>query len=304
MIQSIWVKNQNGDYLELPLRTSGEAYGIYVFNLDGLGSPKATVNGVGGPGFDGVRVNSIRTDARHLVLSLAMPNPATEEAAKALIYKMFPIKQNITLGITTDSVEVKTECFVESNEVSQFSKIENATISLICPNPYFMDLVEWESSLSYDSGIPLFEFPFSNESLTDPLIEFGLVTTVPTAQILYDGAVETGAIFSLFFTGNVGGLSISNSNGGQIMTIDETVGEALAGSDIMTGDTIRINTRSGEKSVEFIRGGNTYNMIAGIGLDDDWITIRPGINYIVIGATTGVQYIEADIRFNPLREGA
>lgn len=304
MIQSVWVENQNGDRLDLPLSTSGEEHGIYVFNTEGLGSPVATVNGTGGPAFDGIRVNSVRADARHLMLSLAIPEGGDrEEEAKALIYKHFPVKQLVTFGIVTDRVSVYTEAFIEQNEMSEFSKIENSVISMVCPEPYFLDVSEWETTVTYDSGIPLFEFPFSNESLTLPQIIFGEVTNIPTAYVYYTGAVETGATFSLYFTGNVDGLTIANSNGSQLMSIDVSVGETLAGGPIQSGDQILINTRKGEKSIYFVRAGVRYNMLASIGITDDWIQVRPGVNAIVIGATTGLEYIETDIRVRPKREG-
>lgn len=304
MIKSVWVRNQNGDRLDLNLRESGEALGIYIFNLEGLGSPEATVNGTGGPGFDGIRVNSVRADSRHMTFSLAMGvQGAREEAAKAMIYKFFPVKQTITLGIVTDMHEVYTEAIVESNPFTQFAKVENATISMLSPMPYFQDVSVREHHASQYSGIPLFEFPFSNESLTEPLLEFGQITESPTIQANYPGSVESGVTIDILLLDDVEDITIANSNGSQVMTLDLSGALGYFGSPSEINDRIFINTRVGQKSAYYVRDGVYYNMLNGIGLNDDWIEVRPGNNLIVLTAASGQEDVEIDILFRPLREG-
>lgn len=303
MIRSLWVINPNGERLDLNLASSGQYTGLVVFNLEGLGPPVASVNGVGGPGFDGIRVNSVRADSRTLSLSLAVQGfGSVEESAKALIYKFFPIKRSIIFGVETDAISLFTEAYVEQNEFNQFAKVENATISLICANPYFKELAEREYSITASSGIPQFQFPFSNESLTADLLEFGFVTTIPTAYVYYTG-VPTGCYISMEFQGYVEVVSISNINGDQRMYVDLSGGETALGGPIQAGDRLLIDTHVGSKSAWLVRGGNRVNVINGIGLYDDWIQLLPGNNILVVQADVGTDLIETDVRFNGLVEG-
>ena len=303
MINTVWVINQNGRHLELNLRGSDNDVGLLIYNLTGLGSPKATVNGVGGPGFDGIRVNSVRTDSRHMVLTLAVPGVGTaEEVAKDLIYEFFPVKQQITIGFKTDSKEVYTKAYVENNEFNQFAKVENAVISLLSPNPYFIDVAEQELIIDYYSAIPMFEFPFFDDFATTPSLIFGERIS-STGVIAYTGGVETGIDINLYFSGYVSDITIANSNGQQAMTLDLNGAENFFNGAVENGDYVVINTRVGEKSAHFIRNGVWFDIINGIGIEDDWVELRPGTNTIVISATQGESLVEADIRYNQLREG-
>ena len=104
MIQSVTVNNPYGESLVLPLRSSLENEGLLIFSITGLGAPKATVNGKGGVGFDGIRVNSVLADARQIILTIAIPSTGiTEEIAREKLYKYFPSKNLINLEIETET---------------------------------------------------------------------------------------------------------------------------------------------------------------------------------------------------------
>lgn len=303
MIQTVWVQNPSGDILDLNLRGSGDTHGLLIFNMSGLGPPKANINGQGGPNFDGVRVNSTRVNERHITLTLAVQgNGFIEETAKDKIYTFFPIKKQILLGIETDTKDVYVPAIVESNEFNQFAKVENAVISLYCSYPYFIDLRVHREIIRSDAVIPLFEFPFENASMVSPTIEFGYLTTLPTVFIDYRGEVETGADFILGFSGVIsgdsGGITITNQNSAQQMTIDVSLfGPTQA------GDQIFINTRVGQKSIYFVRNSVWTNILNSVGINDDWIQLRPGNNTIIMNSATGIEYIETEIIYRSLREG-
>jgi hypothetical protein len=300
-IQTIWVQNPNDNILQLNLRSSEFDHGLLIFNLEGLGSPKATVNSTGGPNFDGTRVSSVRTDSRHLILTLAVTGRGDlEEEAKDKIYTYFPVKKQIILGIKTDRKDVYIPAIVESNDFGQFAKVENAVIGLYCANPYFLDVLEQTVNIGADSVVPLFEFPFENDGLLVDDLEFGYITALPTADISYSGEVETGIDIALEFLGAMSDvITITNSNNSQTMTIDFSGVFAAA----QTGDQIFINTRSGEKSAYFVRSTVWYNMINGIGINDDWIQLHPGSNTIILNADNDIDQVETEITYRALSEG-
>ena len=299
MIKTVTIENQNGNTLELNLRSSGEEVGLLIFNIEGLGPPQATVSGTGGPNFDGIRASSVRADARHLLMTLAVTEGGElEEDAKQRIYTYLPVKQEIIFGVETDRKDVYIPAIVESNEFSQFATVENAIISLFCPNPYFLDRMLRSIIIDDVSGVPNFECPFENDSLVAPTIEFGFVTDLPTAEIAYNGEVQTGAEITLNFTDAVTDIVITNSNGQQQMTIDTSDLEPIA-----SGDQIFINTRVGEKSIYFVRSAVWTNIINAVGIDDDWIDLRPGGNTVIVDTATGIDNIEIEIEFRALSEG-
>jgi hypothetical protein len=299
MIKTISSVNSAGSTLKLDLRRSGEELGLLIFNIEGLGPPKATVNGTGGPNFDGIRASSIRADARHLLMTLAVTKGGElEEDAKQRIYRYFPVKQEIILRIETDRKDVYIPAIVESNEFNQFSLVENAVISLFCPNPYFLSTIVNSIIMDTASGIPNFECPFENVGLYAPTIEFGFITDFPTAEIPYNGEVKTGIDINLNFLGAATDIVITNNNGSQQMTIDTSNLEPL-----VLGDQIFINTRVGEKSIWFVRDTVWTNIINAVGIDDNWIDLRPGGNRIIVNAVSGIDKIETNIQFRALSEG-
>ena len=257
MIQNVWVTNPSGDTLLLNLRTSGDDEGLVIFNVTGLGPPQATVSGQGGPGFDGVKGVSVRAGERHMDWTLAVPPGYDEETAKQKIYDYFPIKQTITLRIQTDSKDVYTTAIVEKNEYNQFAKIENAVISLYCPDPYFMDLFE-STDMVY--------------LLDDP------------TSINYSGDSDAGALFTLYFGGYATEVIITNSSTpNQSMTVDLTV---LPNAHGEPGGKLTINTHYGEKSIVYTDPvGAETSAISGLAITEDWIRLYPGDNTIEVSAT-------------------
>ncbi len=250
MIQSIEITNSQGNTLVLNLRTSFDDHGLQVFNLTGLGSPKATVSGLSGPTYDGITGEFVRTDARQLLLTLAIPvRGDAEETAKKKVYDFFPVKGVITFNVITDTRDVYVSAIVESVEMNQFSKVENAVISLYCADPYFLEMVEYQ------------RYP------TDPVDN----------TITYEGDVPTGCLITVIFGQEAGSpLTVTNDNGNQSMVVDLT---ATGGMSI--GDTIYIDTRFGQKSIIHKKyTGALTDLISGVSPTTNWIELRPGDNNI------------------------
>jgi hypothetical protein len=270
MIETLWVTNPAGNTLEVNLRSSDQDHGLLIFDMSGLGSPNATVSGVGGPNFDGVRANFVRADARHILLTVAVSAQGdAEEVARQKIYTFFPVKKEITFRITTGAKDIYIQAFVESVEMSHFAKVENAVISLFCPDPYFIDMIEDYYRIPYDSA-----------------------TNIP-----YDGELSTGVDLNLTLGGYVNSVTITNDREDQSMTIDLTVIDSSGDP----GDKVAINTRYGQKSAMFwdVSAQSWETLIAGIAADQDWIQLYPGDNLITVTSTTITKHADAPgpIRF-------
>lgn len=258
MIQNLYITNPVGSILQLNLRSSLDDHGLLVFNLTGLGSPKATVSGLSGPTYDGIRGEFVRTDARHLILTIAIPVRTTaEETAKAKVYEFFPVKEEITFRVETDAEDVSTVARVESVEMNQFAKVENAVISLYCPDPYFYDILD-----VYAYGL------YAGTSRT----------------IAYTGASPTGGLFTIYcgeswsWSGGpaLGELIISNDLNDQTMII-YFVSFAI-------GDQYIIDSRIGKKSVTHIAKatGTVTDVTGDVSPTSEWIQLYNGNNNIDI----------------------
>lgn len=168
MIKSFIVKNYLNEILELEL-TNPQESGIAVRSVTGLGPGKSTVNIKEIASNDGGSFSGSRTPVRNIVMDLIFVDEyETIEDIRHKTYKYFPTKKQLTLTVVTDNHTLDIEGYVESNEPDIFSNMEGCQISILCINPFFHSKKE---QITFSSGEePIFEFPFSNELIENPVL--------------------------------------------------------------------------------------------------------------------------------------
>ncbi len=265
MILTIKIRNpaleSGSQEMWLVLVSSESTHGMVVFNLTGLGSPKATVSGLSGPTYDGITGEFVRADARHILLTLAITARGDEEEiARQKIYDYFPVKEEIRFTVLTDTKEVETWAIVESVEMNQFAKVENAVISLYCPDPYFMGVDELFYWARYHDEGP---------------------------AVVYAGdQVPASGIIRVRFPKPCGDfLTINNTNGNQIMSLDfAPIGGAGA---IGHGETIVVDSQVGQKSItHYEYDGTPTDLLSCFDPTSDWINFRRGDNVLSLTTDT------------------
>lgn len=303
MIKSITVINYLGESLTLDLFRP-ELSGFIVNSITGLGPEKATVNTTEMATADGSLYNSARVPSRNIVISLRYMWKATIEEVRLLSYKYFPIKKKLTLIVETDNRISSIEGYVESNEPNIFSKEESADISIVCAFPFFYSAKGDGIETTVFSGIePVFEFPFSNESLEDPLLIMGQIQNRTYNNVPYHGDVETGIIMTIHAIGEASGIAIFNVNTREVIRIDTDKLAALTGSGIKYGDDIIITTIVGEKSAILIRDGKTTNILNCLERNIDWFQLSKGDNLFAYTADVGATNLQFKIQNRLVYEG-
>lgn len=303
MIKSIEVINSSGESLLIEL-LKPQLSGFLITKIEGLGPAKANINLTELTGSDGSTFNSARLDERNIVISAALLMEPTIEAVRLKSYKFFPIKKKITLKIETDTRKVRIDGYVESNEPDIFSENESIDISIICPNPYFYDDDNSGKQVTVFYGLdPLFEFPFSNESTTEPLLEFGNIQNYTEQTVYYEGDADTGVVITMYAIGEVSNISIYNTLTREEMHLDTAKIETLTGHGIQSGDTITISTVAGDKSVTLLRDGVYFNVLNCIDKESDWFQITKGDNVFAYTADSGISNLQFRIENDILYEG-
>lgn len=117
---------------------------LYIRDISGLNPPKATINTTESIFKDGSYYNSSKNSDRNIVIELGyrkVPGYTNFESIRNKIYEHFPIGRDIRLEFTTDHLPtpVFIDGYVETNEVSLFTKEPIHIISIICPNPNFYE---------------------------------------------------------------------------------------------------------------------------------------------------------------------
>lgn len=300
MIKSITVTNYLGESKKYEL-SRPELSGLVITNIEGLGPVKSDILTTKISSSDGSSFNSARTGTRNVIIYFDFRFAKNIEVVRHETYKYFPKKKKIKLLIETDTRICETYGYVEDNDPNIFSENETTQISIICPDPYFYSV---ETNKTMLAGIePMFEFPFSNESLDDDLIVFSEIRNRNQANIIYEGDADIGMIIRIVALGEASDIIIYNLNTREQIHIDTSKLKTLTGSGIIYGDEIIISTVKGNKYIKLLRNAVYTNIFNCIDKDTDWFQLTKGDNKFSFVAVTGQDNLELTMENQVVYEG-
>lgn len=279
---SLKVENDRGNTLEL---TNNSNYTVY--KIEGLNPPQVTINSSVNTTTDGSSINSVRLENRNIVIYMTIEGDV--ESNRINLYKYFPVKKRIKLYFKNYTRDIYIEGNVELIECDLFTNKQIAQISIICPKPYFKDVQNLITTFGDVSS--MFEFPFS---ISKTGIEISGITTNQRRSIINTGDIETGVIIKLFSTGTVVNPVIYDVLKRTQLKLNFTM---------LASDTIVINTNVGEKSIELIRDGVTYNAMGYMAQDSTWFIMEAGDNVFTYDADSGNSYLQLTFTTSILYSG-
>ena len=305
MLKSVTVTNFRDESIYLELENPYET-GLAITNITGLGPAKANINVTDLATSDGANYNSARVGTRNIVFTIRLlEDPETQliETTRLRSYKFFPVKKTVTLTFETDHRIAQIQGYVESNEPDIFSKEEQIQVSIVCPSPYFYTL---DHTIVLNGVEPLFQFPFSNNSFTEKLLFMGNIVESISTNYIYDGDVDSGALFHIHASGHVKNIMVYNSVTRERMSIDTTVIKSITNSeydDLIFGDDVYLSTISGDRYIYLVRSGQQYNILPSIPKITDWVKMVKGDNIFGYTAEEGKTNMIIEIHTNILYEG-
>lgn len=284
MIKSVVITNHNEESVEIELANPNPQVGLIVTSIDGLGPPQASINTID-VAFDGSLFSSARLQARNIVFNFRLFEAPSIEEVRTRVYRYFPVKKRVQIEVKSDVKSVYAYGYVEHTEPDIFSSEESMQVSVVCPDPYFYDLA---GSITLFAGThPLFEFPWSNESLTEKLIEFGMMYENSEALIQYNGDIDTGLVIYIHATGTPGNITIYDRTTQEIMEIDVERVATISGVAFGEGDDIIVSTVRGDKYCRLLHEGEYYNIIGAIKKGSKWFSLTAGVNSFAFSAESG-----------------
>lgn len=260
------VENERGDSLDL---TGNPNYTVY--RIDGLTPPKATINSSVNTTTDGSKISSVRLENRNIVLYLTIEGEV--EKNRIELYKYLPVKRRVTLYYKNNTRDVHITGVVESNEPAIFDQKQIAQISIICENPFFVELNDQVTA--FGDVVSLFEFPFS---IPAEGIELSQIIKNTRKCILNPGDVDTGLIIELMASGTVVNPVIYDTINRTQMALKYTM---------TAGDKITINTNIGKKGITLLRNGEESNLLGYMRPDSSWLYLMPGDNVFTYDCENG-----------------
>ena len=302
MIKSITATNYLGESIKMELARP-EKSGFIVSSITGLGPGKANINTTEVSTDDGGLFNSARLPSRNIVIGLIFMWMDSIEEARHRSYKYFPLKKKVKLLIETDTRTAEIEGYVDSNEPNIFSKSQGSDISIICPNPYFYSVEDDNSEVVFSGNEPAFEFPFSNESLIENLIECSIIRTTVEQVVTYYGDAEIGVTITINAIGPATNITIYNTGTREIMRLDTDKLAAFTGAPLDAGDEITICTVKKRKSITLLRAGKTTNILNCLERNPDWFSLAKGDNVFAYTAESGTGNLQFKINHQVIYEG-
>lgn len=303
MINVVTVTNHIGDRIKMELARP-ENSGFAIKKIDGLGSVKADINMTDVSTYDGSVYNSSRLGTRNIIFDIVFINNPGEtiEDVRHRAYTFFQTKTLVNLRFETSNRTLETDGYVETNEPEIFSEREGCRVSIICPFPYFYGVGE-DNKITFSSIEPMFEFPFSNESFTEPLLEMGSIKTIYGKNITYKGDADTGIKITLHAYGEIANITIYNTITRESMRIDTNKIAILTGKGIIANDEIIINTVKGDKYIWLLRDGSYVNILNCLDKNVDWFQLRNGPNIFAYTAEYGSGNLKCEIQNRVIYKG-
>lgn len=279
---SLAIENKKQNRLRL---TNNPNYSI--ISVTGLEPANANINTAVNASFDGSTFKSSRLENRNIVIMLAIEGAV--ETNRIELYKFIKVKDEITVYYSNNTRDVFIKGYVESMQIGFFDEKQIVQVSVICPNPYFMNVENTDESFSSIQG--LFEFPFSIAEAGIPFSEIRIDQEINIQNL---GDVATGMIIEFRALGTVTNPTLYNTDTGKFMRLIETMTD---------GDVIQINTNRGEKGVLKVSGGTVTNILNKLDEDSSWLTLDTGDNVMMFTASAGTVNLQCIVYHKYLYEG-
>lgn len=235
-----------------------------IIKIIGLNPPSAHLNMSSVAGLDGSMYNSSRLNNRNVVITVRI-NGSVEDNRQRL-YTFCPTKEKVRFYYKNQNRDVYIDGYVESVECDLFTNSEKAQISIICPQPYFMDTEE--TQVDGSSVTALFTFPFSIEE-DDPILISEYVVD-NTIDLYNDAESEVGCLIDIDVNADISTILIQNTGTGESFKLTGT---------FLSGDHITINTVKGQKAVTLTREGVKSNIFSTMQKGSTFFQLAAGDNF-------------------------
>ena len=291
MFKSVTVTNYRGDSLEMPLEWPNDA-GLLISKIDGITPGNVQVNSQDYALLDGGVYNSSRMETRNITIEFYYGFNPHIESSRHLAYRYFPVKTEVRLDFLTDERHLSIWGYVESNDTQIFSQQEKGQVSIVCVDPYFYE----QTPVSYiiGSSTKEFEFPWSNESLTEPLICFGDYGPRALYEVNYQGDIEVGAVIRVHFKKiqTVPKITIFDVSHNKKLVLDfEDIKSKTSVTLIGQYSDIVFSSVRGQKDIYYERYGQRKSIIGAFDvMNFPWMYLTPGEN--LFGYDAEQQYLD------------
>lgn len=244
------------------LKITGTEDKWQLMSVGGLNPPNANINTSKSAFVDGSKFNSAVLNNRNIVIKLKLNGDV--ENNRLELYNYFGPKGITRCYFSNGARSVYIDGYVESVEVDPFSMSEILQISMVCPDPYFID-VNMNRKIAQDLTA-LFTFPFAIDA-----------DGIPFSEILLDGTLFINnpseyacpLKMTLNILDAVESIELRHLTSGKYIKINY---------EFLANDTVYIMSATGNKSIRLVRSGESINLFSALDYDSDFFQLESGQN--------------------------
>lgn len=277
---------KNADDVQIEFSYDEEAE-YFLISLDGAYSVSNNVATSENTMTDGSTYQGMTTTQRNIVITAQIDDDY--QARRDYLYKCFKPKSAGTLYYQEGDENRNIDYYVETVDVDEKGVIRNATISLICPDPFFKDPAD--TTVTMAGWEPCFEFV---HEFTDELEEFGIRIAELVKEINNDSAADyIGIEVEMEAIGAVTNPVLYHVEQG----IHIQVGTDTFPLNMDPGDIVKITTGTNQKNVYLIKDGVTTKINEYLDEESEFIQLVHGTNTFIYDAASGVDYLNVTIKY-------
>lgn len=247
-IEKLEVRTTLGTLLTLPLQNPS---GYIIKDILGIDPVDATFSSTSLANVDGEQIQASRRGMRNIVLKLKYNPDYVHSSVRQLrtrLYSFFTTETEVNLRFyMLDGLTVDIVGRVESFDSPLFTQDPVVDISIVCPDPDFLEMEEVE-------------------------VDGFTVATTSEFTIDYEGTVPTGILFTLNVDRSLTAFTIYHRPPDTVLrTFDFAA--SLVNADVLT-----INTVVGSKAITLTRAAAQSSLLYGKTPQSPWIELMPGEN--------------------------
>ncbi|MDO4800604.1 MAG: phage tail family protein, partial [Prevotellaceae bacterium] len=205
------------------------------------------------------------------------------------LYQLFKPKTKGTFTYEEDGDTRSIDYYVESIDITSTGTARTATVSLICPDPFF----EAPNDITVTMAGWARDFEFIHEFFEEGE-ELGHRIEEKLKTIQNDtGAEGIGLTINIYASGAVSNPSITHIEAEEFIKIGTTAHPM----DMVNGDVLQITTGTNNKHVYLIRGGEKTEINEYLDEKSEFIQLQSGKNTIGYNADAGENYMTVSLSY-------
>lgn len=283
-MKRIICKNEDDVQIEFSYEENAD---FFMISLDGAYSVSNNVVTSANTMTDGSTYQGATTKQRNIIITAEFDSDYQNK--RDFLYKCFKPKSPGTFYYKEGGEQREIDYYVETVDIDEKGVCRNATISLICPDPFFKDPAD--TTVTMAGWEPRFEFI---HEFTEELEEFGVRVAELVKTIDNDSAADNiGIEVIMEALGAVRNPVLYHTQQG----IHIRVGTPDFPFDMGPGDIVRITTGTNEKNVYSIKGNQETKINEYLDEESDFIQLVHGQNTFIYDAESGVDYLNVTINY-------